>query len=52
MFVDVVEPKAVLPRIVGTLHEDSSSKGKDTWQMFAHINQKKPFKLFVLTADI
>lgn len=52
MFVGAVEPKALLPGIVGILHEDSSSKGKDALQMSACLKERKSLKVSVLTADI
>lgn len=52
MFVGAVKPKALLPGMVGILHEDSSSKGKDTLQMLACLKERKFLKVFVLTAEI
>lgn len=37
---------------VGVLREDSSSKGKDTLQVSAWLKERKPLKVFVLSADI
>lgn len=50
--MDTVEPKALLSEIVDILHEDSSSKGKDTLQMSACLKERKSLKASVLTADI
>lgn len=47
-----VEPKALLPGIVGVLHEDSNSKDKDALQMSACLKERKSLKVVVLTADI
>lgn len=52
MSVNDVETKALLPGIVDTLHEDSSSEGKDTLQMSSCLKEKKPLMVFVLPADI
>lgn len=52
--MDAGEPKVLLPGLVGILHEDSSSKGRDTPQMsdVCLLERKEVFEGFVLTADI
>lgn len=46
------EPKALWPGIVGILHEDSNSKGKDAQQTSACSKERESWMVFVLTADI
>lgn len=54
MFVDAAEPKVLLPGLVGILHEDSSSKGRDTLQMSALLKERKSLKVLysLLTYDV
>lgn len=54
MFVDAAEPKVLLPGLVGILHEDSSSKGRDTLQMSARLKERKSLKVLysLLTYDV
>lgn len=54
MFVDTAELKALSPGLVGILHEDSSSKGKDTLQTSACLQERKSLEVLysLLTYDV